>query len=106
MRCFCGNGFLILISCFIFAHCSKSTGNSGGNNTLHAQDGLYMLPAIMEPIAFYGKTAFATRFHATTGSANEVLLSGSDVYVSGVYQEIKMYASRGVLSGPVTGESV
>ncbi len=105
MNYFCRNGFLILISCFIFAHCSKSTGNSGGNNPPPTGPVVYVAGDNgTNPILW--KNGIPDTLSPTTGSANQVLLSGSDVYVSGVYQEIKMYASPGVLSGPVTGQYV
>ena len=101
----CQNIFLLITSCFIFAHCSKSTGNSGGNTSPPTGPVVYVAGDNgTNPVLW--KNGVPDTLSHTTGSAYLVLRSDSDVYVSGVYQEIKMYASPGVLSGPVTGQYV
>lgn len=105
MICTCRNCIFFIASCFIFIRCSKSGGNSGGNTPPPTGPVVYIAGDNgTNPILW--KNGIPDTLSQTTGSAYQVLVSGNDVYVGGVYQEIKMYASPGVLSGPAMGQYV
>jgi len=89
MNCTCRNCFLLMVSCFIFTHCTKNTGGSGGN-TVPPNDTTVYIAGDNGTNPILWKNGKPDTLSQTTGTAYQVLLSGNDVYVSGVIQKTGM----------------
>lgn len=91
----------IVISCFIFASCSKSTNTSGTKtDTTGTTRGITTDTTIYiagnngtNPVLW--KKGIPDTLSPTTGSASQVTVSGSDVYVAGVFQENQLTGQYG-----------
>jgi len=83
------SGVLFIVSCFIFMHCTKSTGGSGGN-TVPPNDTTIFIAGNNGTNPILWKNGSPETLSQTSGSAYQVLLSGNDIYVTGVIQETGM----------------
>ncbi len=99
--------FLIGISCFFLISCAKT--NSTNNTRTDTTTGINNGPTVY--IAGYNgtnpvlwKNGIPDTLSKTLGSANQVILYGNDIYVSGVSMGSIVYNPPGVLSGPETGQ--
>ena len=111
MNTFSHNCFLLILFCFVFASCSKSSNNPGTK-----KDTTIVTPPVTKPdttVYIAGsngtnpilwKNGTPDTLSPTVGTASQVIVSSNDVYVSGVCQEIISYYSPGVLNGPITGQ--
>ena len=111
------NLFLFIISCIIFSACAKIKNNPGlpSDTTTHSKPDTtnHTIPDTTIYIAgdngtnpVLWKNGIADTLSPTKGTAVQVIVSGSDVYVSGTYQVIENIASPGVSNGPITGQNV
>jgi hypothetical protein len=95
----CRNCFLFIVSCFIFTHCTKSTGGTGGN-TVPPNDTTVYIAGDNGTNPILWKNGKADTLSQTSGTAYQVLLSGNDVYVGGVIQKTGMPGTQ------ITGQYV
>lgn len=91
----------IVISCFIFASCSKSTNTSGtktdttGTTRSTTSDTTIYIAGNNGTNPVLWKKGIPDTLSPTTGSASQVTVSGSDVYVAGVFQENQLNGQYG-----------
>jgi hypothetical protein len=100
---------LFILSFFIFVSCTKSKNGTtvNGDTTAGATiDTTIYIAGDNGTNPILWKNGKADTLSPTIGSASQVTISGNDVYVAGVYQEIENFSSPGVLSGPITGQYV
>jgi len=92
MNCTCRNSLLLIVSSFIFTHCTKST-NNGGGNTIHPYDTLIFIAGNNGTNPILWKNGIPDTLSQTTGSAYQILWSG-DLYVTGIIQETGMPGAK------------
>jgi hypothetical protein len=104
MNCRCRNSLLFIVSFFIFTHCTKSTSKTGGSTVPPTGPTVYIAGDNgTNPILW--KNGIADTLSPTVGSANRVLVSGQDVYVSGTSHVIMNPTTANNPSG-LTGQFV
>lgn len=83
------SGLLFIVSCFIFIACTKSINNSNpptDTTTYKAPDTIIYITGDNGTNPVLWKNGIADTLSLTTGTADQVTVSGNDVYVIGKYQ--------------------
>jgi hypothetical protein len=106
MKCFFHICLLSFASIVIFNSCTKNNNNTtgtGGTGNKPPDSTVYIAGDNgTNPILW--QNGIPDTLSTTVGTATQVIVSGSDVYVAGISQEIINYASPGVLAGPIRGQ--
>ena len=89
MNCTCRNSFLFIVFCFIFTHCTKSTGGGGGN-TIPPNDTTIYIAGNNGTNPILWKNGSPDTLSQTNGSAYQILWSANDFYITGIIQETGM----------------
>jgi hypothetical protein len=108
------NWLLPAVTCFIFASCAKNMSNTGtGPGTKPVTPVTPVTPDSTVYIAGYNganailwKNGIPDTLSPTLGIANQVLVSGNDVYVAGVYQGTLITPPSNNNGGPGVGQYV
>jgi hypothetical protein len=106
MNLFSHNCVLIVASGFIFTSCTKTSNNNstGTGPTGSLPDSVVYVAGDNGTNPILWENGKADTLSATTGTAAQVIVSGTDVYVAGICQEVINYSRPGVLNGPITGQ--
>jgi len=88
----CSNNFLLLVfSCFFFVSCAKSANGVGGNTSRGTN--IYVAGSNgINPVIW--KNNAENILASSKGSASQIIISGSDLYVSGICKQ-NLYSSPG-----------
>ena len=115
MHPFYHNYLLPAVTCFIIASCTKNMNNNGMGpgtkppppvTTPVTPDSTVYIAGYNGANAILWKNGLADTLSTTLGIANQVLVSGTDVYVTGVYQGTLNTPPSNNNGGPQTGQYV
>ncbi len=97
---------LIAATGFIFTCCTKNNNNTTGTGGTGGKlpDSTVYVSGDNGSNPILWQNGVPDTLSATLGTARQVIVSGSDVYVAGICQEIINYYSPGVLDGPIRGQ--